>query len=121
MVVLPCNNDLDNDVVSDTDTMVSSLAFAHHLAHRKKNPEKAVALLQIERDVIGLRRENSLVLKQSRMGTVHRDLLSACELCSSSGHLLILEPALDQLPFKREKISQMIKGIYLVDQNLPLS
>ena len=103
--------------------MVSSLAFAHHLAHRKKNPEKAVALLQIDRPVLKLRKENELVLKQSRMGTVHRDLLSKRPIAddSSTPHAETQTLALDQLPFTREKLSQMIKGIYLVDQNLPLS
>lgn len=61
---------------ADTDSLVSSLAFAYHLAHRKHNPEKAVALFQIAAAAIELRPENTLALHRAGMRGVHDDLLS---------------------------------------------
>lgn len=60
---------------ADTDSMVSSLALAYHLAHRKKDPQKAVALLQIDAKAIPYRPENTLALKLARMQSLHADLL----------------------------------------------
>jgi len=89
---------------ADTDTMASSLAMAYHLSHRYHQPEKAVALLQIDREAIDYRPENTLALDFARLNSVHADLLT-----------------LDQLPYHRGKVAQMIKGLVLVDHNRPLS
>lgn len=89
---------------ADTDSMVSSLAYAYHLAHRKKNPEKTVALLQVKSKALKFRPENQLVMKQAGLRQIDQELLT-----------------LDQLPWTREKLSQMIKGIVLTDHNRPLS
>lgn len=56
--------------------MVSSLATAYHLAHRKENPEKAVALLQVTHDSLTYRPENRLIMKQANMHSIQKDILS---------------------------------------------
>ena len=67
---------------ADTDSMASSLAMAYHLSHRYHQPEKAVALLQIDREAIDYRPENTLALDFARLNSVHADLLSKL----STGH-----------------------------------
>ncbi|ORY73858.1 hypothetical protein BCR35DRAFT_306970 [Leucosporidium creatinivorum] len=88
----------------DLDSMVSALALAYTLSHDSKNPQKAVALLQTEQDALYLRPENALALHYARMATHHRDLLT-----------------IDELPVKPSEMWHRIKGIALVDHNVPLS
>ncbi|KAK4048164.1 hypothetical protein OIO90_005928 [Microbotryomycetes sp. JL221] len=89
----------------DTDSMVAALALAYTFSHDKESPhQKAVALLQTELDALYLRPENGLVLKSARFRNRHGDILSV-----------------DELPIKPKELSHRIKGIALVDHNVPLS
>ncbi|SCV73693.1 BQ2448_6123 [Microbotryum intermedium] len=87
----------------DLDSMVSALAVSYTMMHLKK-PVKAVALLQTEQDALYLRPENSLALHKARMASYHRDLLT-----------------IDELPIKPQDMWHRIKGIALVDHNIPTS
>lgn len=90
----------------DTDSMVSALTWAYHLAHSTQNtsePIKAIALLQTPTDALDLRPENKLALANAKMSTGHADLLT-----------------LDELPGSAESLSRFIKGIVLVDHATPL-
>ncbi|SGY25632.1 BQ5605_C018g08650 [Microbotryum silenes-dioicae] len=102
----------------DLDSMVSALAMSYTMMHLKK-PVKAVALLQTEqgtspindqRDAVShvyalyLRPENSLALHKARMASHHRDLLT-----------------IDELLIKPQDMWHRIKGIALVDHNVPTS
>lgn len=58
--------------------MVSSLGMAYHLAHRKKNPQKAVALLQVDSHALSFRPENVLIMKDAGLQDPTKELLSAC-------------------------------------------
>ncbi|GAA5940531.1 uncharacterized protein JCM15063_002364 [Sporobolomyces koalae] len=85
----------------DLDSLVSALALAYAFTHSDP-PQKAIALLQTEQDALDLRPENALSLHYSRMSSGHRDLLT-----------------IDELPIKPNEISHRIKGIALVDHNVP--
>lgn len=74
----PCELMLIISLYADTDSMVSSLATAYHLARRKVNPEKAVALLQVTRQALTYRPENQLIMKQAHMASIPKELLSGC-------------------------------------------
>jgi exopolyphosphatase len=63
----------------DTDSMVSSLAWAWQLSHSPK-PVKAVALLQTAYDAIDLRPENGMALEHARMAPLHGDMLCSWAL-----------------------------------------
>jgi len=89
---------------ADTDSMVSALGMAYHLSHRKKNPVKAVALLQVDSMALGFRPENVLVMKNAGLQDPTKELLT-----------------LDQLPWHRAKVAQMVQGLVLTDHNRPLS
>jgi hypothetical protein len=56
--------------------MVSALGMAYHLSHRKKNPVKAVALLQVDSMALGFRPENVLVMKNAGLQDPTKELLS---------------------------------------------
>ncbi|KAM0790166.1 hypothetical protein ACM66B_005485 [Microbotryomycetes sp. NB124-2] len=89
----------------DTDSMVAALALAYTFSHDKENPhQKAVALLQTELDALYLRPENGLVLHYARFRNRHGDILSV-----------------DELPIKPIEMAHRIKGIAMVDHNVPLS
>ena len=66
--------------------------------------QKAVALLQTQTDAIDLRKENALVLKAAHMNVKHGDLLT-----------------IDELPIKVWDLWHRIKGVVLVDHNVPRS
>ncbi|GAA5916729.1 uncharacterized protein JCM6883_000092 [Sporobolomyces salmoneus] len=87
----------------DLDSLVSALALAYAFTHTE-TPQKAIALLQTEQDALDLRPENALSLHYSRMSSGHRDLLT-----------------IDELPIKPNEMSHRIKGIALVDHNVPRS
>ncbi|TNY21289.1 hypothetical protein DMC30DRAFT_376164 [Rhodotorula diobovata] len=87
----------------DLDSLVSALALSYVYTHQPE-PQKAVALLQTEEDALDLRPENPLALHYARMSSGHRDLLT-----------------LDELPMKPEEVSRRIRGIALVDHNVPRS
>ncbi|KAK4046695.1 hypothetical protein OIV83_005898 [Microbotryomycetes sp. JL201] len=89
----------------DTDSMVAALALAYTFSHDKENPHrKAVALLQTELDALYLRPENGLVLHYARFRNKHGDILSV-----------------DELTIKPVEMAHRIKGIALVDHNVPQS
>lgn len=71
-------------LIADTDSMASSLAMAYHLSHRYHQPEKAVALLQIDRKAVDYRPENTMALDFARLNSVHADLLSTFPLVTAS-------------------------------------
>lgn len=50
--------------------------MAYHLSHRKKNPVKAVALLQVDSMALGFRPENVLVMKNAGLQDPTKELLS---------------------------------------------
>ncbi|GAA5901535.1 hypothetical protein JCM5296_006806 [Sporobolomyces johnsonii] len=85
----------------DLDSMVSAMALAYAFSHMDP-PQKAIALLQTEQDALDLRPENQLSLTYARMSTGHRDLLT-----------------IDELPIKPTDMWHRIKGIALVDHNVP--
>ncbi|GAA6017578.1 hypothetical protein JCM8202_000339 [Rhodotorula sphaerocarpa] len=85
----------------DLDSLVSALTLSYLFNHLDK-PQKAVALLQTEQDALDLRPENSLALHYARMSSGHRDLLT-----------------IDELPIKPSEMWHRIKGIALVDHNVP--
>ncbi|GAA6053968.1 hypothetical protein JCM3770_004646, partial [Rhodotorula araucariae] len=87
----------------DLDSMVSALALSYMYTHLPE-PQKAVALLQTEEDALDLRPENSLALAYAHMASRHRDLLT-----------------IDELPIKPDELGHRIKGIALVDHNVPRS
>ncbi|GAA6015319.1 hypothetical protein JCM11491_001010 [Sporobolomyces phaffii] len=87
----------------DLDSLVSALALAYAFTHTEP-PQKAIALLQTEQDALDLRPENALSLHYSRMSSGHRDLLT-----------------IDELPIKPVELSHRIRGIALVDHNVPRS
>ncbi|GAA5960584.1 hypothetical protein JCM3765_005864 [Sporobolomyces pararoseus] len=87
----------------DLDSLVSALALAYAFTHTDP-PQKAIALLQTEQDALDLRPENALSLHYSRMSSGHRDLLT-----------------IDELPIKPNEMSHRIRGIALVDHNVPRS
>ncbi|GAA5931017.1 hypothetical protein JCM1841_005458 [Sporobolomyces salmonicolor] len=85
----------------DLDSMVSAMALAYAFSHMDP-PQKAIALLQTEEDALDLRPENQLSLTYARMSTGHRDLLT-----------------IDELPINPTDMWHRIKGIALVDHNVP--
>ncbi|GAA5968872.1 hypothetical protein JCM21900_000197 [Sporobolomyces salmonicolor] len=85
----------------DLDSMVSAMALAYAFSHTDP-PQKAIALLQTEEDALDLRPENQLSLTYARMSTGHRDLLT-----------------IDELPINPTDMWHRIKGIALVDHNVP--
>ncbi|GAA5825390.1 hypothetical protein JCM11251_006962 [Rhodosporidiobolus azoricus] len=90
----------------DLDSLVSALALSYLYNHLEP-PQKAVALLQTEQDALDLRPENVLSLHWARMssaGSGHDDLLT-----------------IDELPIKPIDLGHRIKGIALVDHNVPRS
>ncbi|GAA5985336.1 hypothetical protein JCM11641_006370 [Rhodosporidiobolus odoratus] len=87
----------------DLDSLVSAVALAYMYEHLDP-PQKAVALLQTEQDALDLRPENALALHYALMSTRHRDLLT-----------------IDELPIKPVDMGHRIKGIALVDHNVPRS
>ncbi|BGP41844.1 hypothetical protein JCM10449v2_005836 [Rhodotorula kratochvilovae] len=87
----------------DADSLVSALALSYMYTHLPE-PQKAVALLQTEEDALDLRPENALMLHLAHMAPRHRDLLT-----------------IDELPIKPEEMGHRIKGVALVDHNIPLS
>ncbi|GAA5977572.1 hypothetical protein JCM10908_005025 [Rhodotorula pacifica] len=101
------NNNADDWIIvmgneaGDLDSLVSALTLSYLYNHLEK-PQKAVALLQTEQDALDLRPENALALHYARMSSGHRDLLT-----------------LDELPIKPNDLWHRIKGIALVDHNVP--
>ncbi|POY70886.1 hypothetical protein BMF94_6063 [Rhodotorula taiwanensis] len=121
------NNDADDWIIvmgneaGDLDSLVSAMALSYMYNHLDK-PQKAVALLQTEQgaqspgicassdnslippfaDALDLRPENALALHYARMSSGHRDLLT-----------------IDELPIKPNDLWHRIKGIALVDHNVP--
>ncbi|KWU41803.1 DHH phosphoesterase [Rhodotorula sp. JG-1b] len=101
------NNDADDWVIvmgneaGDLDSLVSALTLSY-LYNHLETPQKAVALLQTEQDALDLRPENALALHYARMSPGHRDLLT-----------------IDELPIKPNDLWHRIKGIALVDHNVP--
>ncbi|GAA5917518.1 hypothetical protein JCM6882_007941 [Rhodosporidiobolus microsporus] len=90
----------------DLDSLVSAMALSYMYNHLEP-PQKAVALLQTEQDALDLRPENVLSLHWARMssaGSGHEDLLT-----------------IDELPIKPIDLGHRIKGIALVDHNVPRS
>lgn len=110
-------------IPSDTDSMVSSLGMAYHLAHRKHNPVKAVALLQVDSRALSFRPENVLVMKNAGLQDPTKELLSIWHQpdCNQGFTDFGVLAALDQLPWHRGKVSQMVQGLVLTDHNRPLS
>ncbi|CAH7685425.1 hypothetical protein PPACK8108_LOCUS19943 [Phakopsora pachyrhizi] len=86
----------------DTDSMAAAIAWAYYLSNLKEGPQKSIALLQTVEDALYLRPENLLALNRSRMAPRHRDLLT-----------------INELPIKPFEISKHLKGIVLVDHNVP--
>lgn len=86
----------------DTDSMAAAIAWAYHLSHMIRHPQKAIALLQTAEDALDLRPENQLALEKSLMSSRHRDLLT-----------------IDELPIKPFELSHRLAGIVLVDHNVP--
>ncbi|CDR44356.1 RHTO0S09e03026g1_1 [Rhodotorula toruloides] len=103
------NNNADEYIVvmgneaGDLDSLVSAVALSFMYNHLDP-PQKAVALLQTEQDALDLRPENALALHYAKMSSGHRDLLTA-----------------DELPIKPVDMGHRIKGIALVDHNVPRS
>ncbi|BGP01807.1 hypothetical protein JCM10021v2_005513 [Rhodotorula toruloides] len=103
------NNNADDYIVvmgneaGDLDSLVSAVALSFMYNHLDP-PQKAVALLQTEQDALDLRPENALALHYAKMSSGHRDLLTA-----------------DELPIKPVDMGHRIKGIALVDHNVPRS
>ncbi|GAA6037429.1 hypothetical protein JCM8097_008569 [Rhodosporidiobolus ruineniae] len=87
----------------DLDSMVSAMALSFMYNHLDP-PQKAVSILQTEQDALDLRPENALSLHYAKMSSGHRDLLT-----------------IDELPIKPDEIGHRIKGIALVDHNVPRS
>ncbi|KAL8280268.1 hypothetical protein RQP46_007382 [Phenoliferia psychrophenolica] len=85
----------------DLDSMVSALAWSYHLSHLP-HPKKAIALLQTEADALDLRPDNALALHYARMASKHRDILT-----------------IDELPIKPFDMWHRVKGVHLVDHNVP--
>ncbi|MBW0485077.1 hypothetical protein O181_024792 [Austropuccinia psidii MF-1] len=86
----------------DTDSMAAAIAWAYHLSNLKRNSQKAIPLLQTVADALDLRPENQLALQKSHMGPRHRDLLT-----------------IDELPIRAFELSLHLRGIALVDHNVP--
>ncbi|GAA5873481.1 hypothetical protein JCM3774_002428 [Rhodotorula dairenensis] len=101
------NNDADDWIIvmgneaGDLDSLVSAITLSY-LYNHLETPQKAVALLQTEQDALDLRPENALALHYARMSSGHRDLLT-----------------IDELPIKPNDLWHRIKGIALVDHNVP--
>lgn len=56
--------------------MVSALGMAYHLSHRKHDPQKAVALLQVDSRALSFRPENVLIMKNAGLQDPTKELLS---------------------------------------------
>lgn len=90
----------------DLDSMTAALAWAYHLEHSTMDtdhPRKAIALLQYPRDALDLRPENKVALRNAKMSSGHRDLMT-----------------IDELPEDPETLSRKVMGIVLVDHPKPL-
>ncbi|GAA5872712.1 hypothetical protein JCM8547_006322 [Rhodosporidiobolus lusitaniae] len=103
------NNRADDWIVvmgneaGDLDSLVSAVALSFGFNHFEP-PQKAVALLQTDQDALDLRPENALALHYAKMSSGHRDLLTQ-----------------EELPIKPTDMGHRIKGIALVDHNVPRS
>ncbi|KAI5477715.1 exopolyphosphatase [Pseudohyphozyma bogoriensis] len=84
------------DTGTDLDSMTSALSWAYHLTH--------LPVPQTEEDALDLRPENKLALHYAKMASKHRDLLT-----------------IDELPIRPFDLYHRIKGIALVDHNIPRS
>ncbi|GEM10239.1 exopolyphosphatase [Rhodotorula toruloides] len=96
----------------DLDSLVSAVALSFMYNHLDP-PQKAVALLQTEQDALDLRPENALALHYSKMSSGHRDLLTNDELP--------IKPATNASFTQPVDMGHRIKGIALVDHNVPRS